>query len=80
MHGKILERRRPGKLVKRAAVEVSVRQLEVAVRFVDHGCRNVIRDSSGVSTRLEWPGYDRAIRIFVTNTAGVPYARDSDHI
>ena len=27
---KILEQRRPGKLVKRAAVEVSVRQIEIA--------------------------------------------------
>ena len=32
MHGKIrfLERRRPGKLVKRTAAEVSVRQIEIA--------------------------------------------------
>ena len=30
MHGKILERKRPGKLVKRTAAEVSVRQIEIA--------------------------------------------------
>ena len=30
MVNKILERRRPGKLVKRTAAEVSVRQIEIA--------------------------------------------------
>ena len=37
MHGKILERRRPGKLVKRTAAEVSVRQIEIA-EYLDARC------------------------------------------